>query len=35
MAGPQRRLGAAALIVATTCWFVGMVLAVVFERPIF
>jgi hypothetical protein len=35
MGGPQRRLAAAALVVATACWFVGMVLAVVFERPIF
>ncbi len=35
MGGPQRRLAAVALTGATACWFVGMVLAVVFERPIF
>lgn len=35
MGGPQRRLAAVALTVATAGWFVGMVLAVILERPIF
>jgi hypothetical protein len=35
MGGPHRRLAAAALAIATACWFVGMILAVVFERPVF
>jgi hypothetical protein len=35
MGGPQRRLAAIALAVATAGWFVGMVLAIAFERPIF
>jgi hypothetical protein len=35
MGGPHRRLAAAALVVATACWFAGMVIAVVLERPIF
>lgn len=35
LATTQRRLAAYALIFAGTCWFAGMVIAVVFERPIF
>ncbi|MDQ3670381.1 MAG: hypothetical protein M3377_08905 [Actinomycetota bacterium] len=35
MGGPQRRLAAFALAAATTCWFTGMILAVVLGRPIF
>jgi hypothetical protein len=35
MGGPQRRLAAAAVLVATVCWFAGMLLAVLFERPVF
>jgi hypothetical protein len=35
MGGPKRRLAAFALAAATACWFVGMILAVVFGRPIF
>ena len=33
--GPQRRLAAFAVAAATVCWFAGMILAVVFGRPIF
>lgn len=33
--GPQRRLADAALVIATVCWFLGMVVAVLTERPIF
>ena len=35
LATTQRRLAAYALIFAGICWFAGMVIAVVFERPIF
>jgi hypothetical protein len=35
MGGPHRRLAAAALVVATACWFLGMLLAVLLERPVF
>jgi hypothetical protein len=36
MAGPaQRRLTAGALVIATVCWFAGMVVSVILERPIF
>jgi hypothetical protein len=35
LATTQRRLAAAALTVAGVCWFAGMVLAVVLDRPIF
>jgi hypothetical protein len=35
MGGPQRRLAAGAVAVATVCWFAGMVIAIVTERPIF
>jgi hypothetical protein len=35
LATTQRRLAASALIFAGTCWFFGMVIAVVLERPIF
>jgi hypothetical protein len=31
----QRRLAAFALAAATACWLVGMIIAVVTERPIF
>jgi hypothetical protein len=33
--GPQRRVAAAAVAVTTFCWFLGMVIAVVLERPVF
>lgn len=32
---PRRRLVPIALAVATACWFLGMVLAVLLDRPIF
>ena len=35
MGGFQSRLAAAALAVATAGWFLGMILAVLLERPIF
>jgi len=35
LATTQRKLATAALVAAGTCWFVGMVLAVLIERPIF
>jgi hypothetical protein len=35
LGGAQRRLAAAALVVATVCWLVGMIIAVTTERPIF
>ena len=35
MGGPQRRLAAIALSVATVCWFVGMIIAVATDRPVF
>ena len=35
LATTQRRLAASALIFAGTCWFAGMVIAVVLERQIF
>lgn len=35
MGGPHRRLEGAAVVVTTVCWIVGMVVAVVFEQPIF
>jgi hypothetical protein len=35
MGGPHRRLAAASVAITTVCWIVGMVIAVVFERPIF
>jgi hypothetical protein len=35
MGGFQSRLAAAALVVATAGWFLGMILAVLLERPIF
>ena len=35
LATTQRRLAAYALIFAGTCWFAGMVIAVVLDRPIF
>lgn len=34
MGGPHRRLAAAALVIATASWVVGMILAVVLERPL-
>jgi uncharacterized membrane protein YfcA len=34
MGGPQRRLAAAALVVATASWVLGMTLAVLLDRPI-
>jgi hypothetical protein len=35
ISGPQRRLAAGALAFATVCWVVGMILAILTERPIF
>ena len=35
MGGPHRRLAAFALTVTTLSWFVGMIVAVLLERPIF
>ena len=35
MGGFQSRLAATALVVATGGWFLGMILAVLLERPIF
>ena len=35
MGGPHRRLAGAAVAITTTCWVVGMVVAVLFEQPIF
>lgn len=35
MGGPHRRLAAAAVAITTVCWVIGMVVAVVFEQPIF
>ncbi len=35
MGGPQRRLAAIALTVVTACWFVGMIIAVATDRPVF
>jgi hypothetical protein len=35
MGGPHRTLAAAAVAITTVCWIVGMVVAVVFEQPIF
>jgi hypothetical protein len=35
MGGFQSRLAAAALVVATAGWFLGMIVAVLLERPIF
>jgi hypothetical protein len=34
MGGPQRRLAAAALVIATASWVVGMTIAVLLDRPI-
>jgi hypothetical protein len=34
MGGPQRRLAAAALVIATASWILGMTLAVLLERPL-
>jgi hypothetical protein len=34
MGGPQRRLAAAALVIATLSWLVGMTVAVLLERPL-
>ena len=34
MGGPQRRLAAAALVVATAGWVLGMTLAVLLDRPL-
>ena len=33
--GFQSRLAGFAVVVATVCWFTGMVLSIVFERPVF
>jgi hypothetical protein len=35
ISGPQRRLAAGALAFATACWVVGMIIAILTERPIF
>ena len=35
MGGSQRRLAAGALAAAGVCWFVGMIVAIAFDRPIF
>jgi len=35
LATTQRRLAAFALAAAGTCWFLGMVIAVLIDRPIF
>lgn len=34
MGGPQRRLAAGALVIATVSWILGMTLAVLLDRPI-
>lgn len=34
MGGPQRRLAGAALVIVTVSWTVGMIVAVVAERPL-
>ena len=34
MGGPHKRLAAAALVIVTLSWVVGMTLAVVLERPL-
>ena len=34
MGGPQRRLAAAALVIATASWIVGMTVAVLLDRPL-
>ena len=33
--GRHERLAIAALVVGTVCWFLGMTLAILFERPLF
>ena len=33
--GFQSRLAGFAVVIATVCWFTGMVVSVVFERPVF
>ena len=35
MGGPHRRLAATAVAATTVCWIVGMVIAVLYEQPIF
>jgi hypothetical protein len=35
ISGPQRGFAAAALTFATACWVVGMIVAILTERPIF
>ena len=35
MGGPHRRLATFAVVATTLCWLVGMVIAVLAERPIF
>ena len=35
MGGPHRRLAAGALVVATLAWLGGMVIAVLYDRPLF
>ena len=35
LGGTQRRFAAIALAIATTFWFVGMVIAVITDRPVF
>lgn len=34
MGGPQRRLAAAALVIATASWVLGMTVAVLLDRPL-
>ena len=35
MGGFQRRLAGFAVAIATLCWLAGMIVSVVFERPVF
>jgi hypothetical protein len=35
MGGPHRRLAGAAVAISTVAWFAGMVIAVLFDQPIF
>ena len=35
MGGPHSRLAAATVAISTLCWLAGMIIAVIFEQPIF
>ena len=35
MGGPHRRLAGAAVAASTVCWLVGMIIAILLDRPIF